>query len=145
MMTRIFGAVLIVSGGFLIGKVCVFQSENRLKILAEIYALIEEYFMQLKQYRRSIAETIKDRGVIAEMLLSGDYPTALTSEDRKSLSDFLNALNSDSYQRTIEVTAQFLQKLQTDINKLKEESASQWKAIPLVTASIGFLIAVLLF
>ncbi len=129
----------------MIGNVRVRQGKNRLEKLTEICDLLEGYFLDLKQYRRSMIESLSGRGQTAEMLLEGEMPKGLTSEDRQLLTVLLQQLKVNSYKQSITATEDALQKLQNTVNKLKEEAASQWKALPLVTGAIAFLIAVLLF
>ena len=145
MMTKIFGAALIVSGGYLIGSVRVRQSKRRMEILVEIHGLLEHYFAELKEYRRSIDESFSSGGSLAVQLMNGEFPKGLLNEDRQMLTSLFQRLKVGSYKQSIAVTEETVQRLQSTIKKLKEEAASQGKALPLVTGAIGFLIAVLLF
>lgn len=145
MMTKIFGAALIVSGGYLIGSIRVRQKKCRMEILLEIHGLLEHYFSELKEYRSSIDESFSGRGILADRLLAGQFPKGLLNEDRQMLTSLFQQLKVGSYKQSITVTEEALQRLQSTANKLKEEAASQGKALPLVTGAIGFLIAVLLF
>ena len=129
----------------MLGYVRVQQGKKRLEKLTEIFTLLVEYSNDLKQYRRSINECLNGRGPIAEKLLVGEFPKGLTSEDRDILTTLLQQLKVSSYKHSIAATDEGLKKLQITITKLKEEDASQWKALPLVTGAIAFLIAVLLF
>lgn len=145
MMMKIFGAVLIVSGGYLLGKVHTVQSQKRLKLLQEIYALFELYHREMKQYRRSLNDCFANKGEIAERVLREEPIKGLWNEDQLKIFSVVRKIKNSSFQDSIEVCNTFLSELKNTIKKMQEDIASQGKALPLVTGAIGLLIAVLLF
>lgn len=144
MMMKNFGAVLIVSGGYFIGWVRVRQWRQRLILLEKIFALMTSYSADLKKYRRTLEECLGDEP-IGEIILSGGTHKSLLKEDQALIKEFIGQLKKSSYRESMALADDFLNTLEKTIKKLREETASQGKALPLVTGAIGFLIAVLLY
>ena len=71
MMMKIFGAVLIVSGGYLIGKIRTLQWSRRLNALTEIAELFREFDRNLREYRVSLMDSLQGKGELADAILSG--------------------------------------------------------------------------
>lgn len=145
MMMKNFGAVLIVSGGYFIGWVRVRQWRQRLVLLEKIFTLMSSYSAELKQYRRTLEESLSDGDPISEIILSGGAHKSLLKEDQALIKALIDQLKKSSYRESITLVDDFLNTLEKTIKKLREETASQGKALPLVTGAIGFLIAVLLY
>ena len=144
-MMKNFGAVLIVSGGYFIGWVHVRQWKQRLDLLKKVDALIRAYFDELKRHRRSLQDSLSDNDSVAQVILSGGVHKALLKVDQLLIGNLVDSLKNSSYQQSIVLVEDFLSTLEKTIEKLQEETASQGKALPLVTGAIGFLIAVLLY
>ena len=144
-MMKNFGAVLIVSGGYFIGWVRVRQWKQRLDLLKKVDALIRAYFDELKRHRRSLQDSLSDNDSVAQVILSGGVHKALLKVDQLMIGNLVDSLKNSSYQQSIVLVEDFLSTLEKTIEKLQEETASQGKALPLVTGAIGFLIAVLLY
>ena len=146
MMMKTFGAVLIVSRGYLIGRIRVAQEAGRLKALRAVETLFKEYDSDLRRYRRSLSESLKGKGGIAEAILEGAPIKDLRKEEQLRLNSAVNQLqNNASFQESLEISGEFLHWLESAASKLEEDHASQKKALPLLTAAIGLLIAVLLY
>ena len=145
MMMKIFGAALIVSGGYLLGKVRTFQWERRLRLLMMVQTLFKDYQRGLQEYRRSMNDCFEGKGELAEKILAGQPIKGLLHEDQIKIQKVVCQLKSSSFQQSIDAGRTFLNELEGTIKKIREDTASQGKALPLVTGSIGLLIAVLLF
>ena len=144
-MMRIFGAVLIVSGGYTVGWIRVRRMQRRLAILSEIHLAIKGYSSALKKERRSLEESLAQYETVSEILLNGKDHPDLSAEDKEMMRIFADRLKAASYQQALLVVDEFLGRLKDLTNKLQEVTASQGKAFPLLTGAIGFLIAVLLY
>lgn len=129
----------------MLGKIKVNRDKKRLEVLVNIYELIDSYYKDLKQYRKSIRESFSGRGLIADEILEGRLPSVLLSEERSMLDSFMSKLKLCSYKESIDLTDALLRKMHGVIVDLKEKVASHGKALPLVTGMIAFLIAILLF
>ncbi len=145
MMMKIFGAVLIVSGGYLLGKVRTSQWERRLRLLLMARALFEDYRRDLCEYRRPLADCFCGKGELADKILAGEPIKGLLNEDQMKIQAVVRQLKNSSFQQSIDAVRVFLNELDGTIKKIQEDTASQGKALPLVTGAIGLLIAVLLF
>ncbi len=145
MMMKIIGAVLIVSGGYLIGKVRTLQWSKRLKILTEVQQLFSDFDRDLREKRIALAESLQNKGETAAAILSGTPVKGLVSEDVHRLESTVCQLKMGSYQDSIAVSGSFLKYLDGTIRTLREETASAGKALPIVTGAIGLLIALFLF
>ncbi len=141
MMTKIFGAVLIVSGGYLLGKVRTNQMRKRHRILQTITKNFREFDAQLREYRRSLQEFSADR--VDLLYLTEDK--ALLQEERTEIEDAIKKMQVASFRESVEVSASILKYLEHQCKKLEEDIATTGKALPLVTGALGLLVAVLLF
>ncbi len=144
-MMKIWGGALIVSGGYLLGWVRVRQWKKRLKLLEEIYLLFEAYLQELRQYRRSLKEFFAEKGELAGKIFSGEMISGLLNEDQKRIQNVISQLKNSSFQKSIDVCDEYIREIGNTIKKMQEDTASQGKALPLVTGAIGFLVAVLLY
>ncbi len=142
---KIIGAVLIVSGGYSIGKVMSLQRRNRLLALRETERLFRLYEQKMREYRSSLDEVLSGMGSIAEEILRGGNVKGFLSEDQKRLEATVSQLRMGTYSESTEANDAFLQYLSSVINQLEEETSTIGKAIPLVAGAIGLLVAVLLF
>lgn len=145
MMMKIFGAVLIISGGYLIGRVRTLQWNRRLKALNEVAELFREFDRSLREYRLSLSEALQNKGETADCILAGKPVRGLQAEDIRRLESTACQLRIGSFQDSVAVNHAFLTYLESTITTLQEEIASSGKALPLVTGAIGLLIAVFLF
>ncbi len=145
MMMKIIGAVLIVSGGYFIGKVSTIQRRNRLVALRETEGLFRLYEQQMREYRKSLEEVLSGQGFLAEQILKGEAVKGFLSEDLKRLESTVSQLKMGTYSESMEANDSFLNYLTSVINQLEEETSTMGKAIPLVAGAIGLLVAVLLF
>lgn len=145
MMMKIFGAVLIVSGGYLIGKLRTVQWQRRLKALCEIRELLVQYDRDLREFRRSVSDSLGNKGELAESLLENRPIKGLLQEDQSRLEMAFHCFKHGSFRESQEVSSEMLAYLEHVIKKMQEDIASSGKALPLVTGAIGLLIAVLLF
>ncbi|MBQ8894251.1 MAG: hypothetical protein IJ043_07575 [Clostridia bacterium] len=145
MMMKIFGAVLIVSGGYAIGRIRTHQWEKRLRVLTEIKCLFEDYDRDLREFRRSIEDCFSSKGELAENLLYNRPIKGLLQEDMTRLETSVCRFKSGSFRDSLETNTELLEYLGHTVKKMQEDLASSGKALPLVTGAIGLLIAVLLF
>ena len=144
-MMKIFGAVLIVSGGFLVGKVRAVQWEQRLKAIETVTELFRAFDSELRERRRSPEEFFRGKGEVAEQILDHQPIKGMNQEDRQQLEEVLAQLRTGSFRESIAANEAYRIHLEKTIEKVREEAASSAKALPLVTASIGLVAAVMLF
>jgi hypothetical protein len=142
---KVFGAALIVSGGYLLGRIPGYQNKKRYMTLKEIINVFQSYKHDLAEYRLSIDESFSKSGGIAMELLKGCEIRGLHSEDRNLIDESILRLKNGSYRESTECVSLLLDKLVQTVDKLKENESTTGKALPLVTSVIGLLIAVLLF
>ncbi len=145
MMMKIIGAVLIVSGGYLLGWIRIHQWNIRLRTLKKVCGLFECYLSDLSEYRTSVEEFFSNQEVFGQKLLGSDPIAGLTAEDLQRARECLNRLKRENYQESLRIVRKYIDQLKALIKALEEEAASSGKALPLVTGVIGFLIAVFLF
>ncbi len=145
MMTKIFGAVLIVSGGYLLGRVPGYQNIKRIKAIAEIINVFQRYKHDLTEYRLPLQESFKNQGGIALEILNGCQINGLQSEDRSMIESAIDQLKNASYRESLDCVDAMLKAMTQSVEKLKASQETTGKALPLVTGVIGLLVAVLLF
>ena len=141
MMMKIFGAVLIVSGGYLLGKVRSRQLADRQQVLRRIELYFKKFDAELREYRRSLHE-FSDHNV--ELLKITKHKLLLT-EERFEIEEAIKKIEVSSFRESMEVSSELLRYLASQINKVEEDVATTGKALPIVTGAIGLLVAVLLF
>lgn len=139
-MTKIFGAVLIVSGGYLLGKVRTVQWEKRYKRIKETEKIFRDFEGELREYRQSWSEFTARHGI----LLNIDSKE-LQAEDRAEFDCAIRKIQVASYRESMEICAALLEYLEHCSKKLEEDIATTGKALPLVGGAIGLLVSVLLF
>ncbi|MBQ7936062.1 MAG: hypothetical protein IJ333_06910, partial [Clostridia bacterium] len=96
MMMKIFGAVLIVSGGFLMGKVRAVRLEQRLTALETVENLFRSFDTELRELRRSPEEFFRGKGEVAENILERRPIKGLLQEDLQQLEGVLGQLRAGS-------------------------------------------------
>ncbi len=114
-------------------------------LLEKIFSLMSSFSADLKQYRRTLEESLDNDDTITEIILSGGAHKSLLKEDQALIKALIEQLKKSSYRESITLVDDFLNTLEKIIKELREETASQGKALPIVTGAIGFLIAVLLY
>lgn len=129
----------------MIGKLRTVQWQKRLNILEELRRLLSGYDRDLRDYRRSIRESLAGKGELAEALLENRPVKGLLKEDQAKLEGAINCFKAGSFRESLEISTELLAYLDHAIKKVQEDIASSGKALPLVTGAIGLLIAVLLF
>ncbi|MBQ7094961.1 MAG: hypothetical protein IJN80_00700 [Clostridia bacterium] len=145
MMMKIIGAALIVSGGYLLGRIRIHQWNIRLKNLKRVCELFECYLGELSEYRTSVEEFFSNQGNFGKELLGDDSIMGLTAEDLQRARGCMERLKRENYQESLRIVRKYIDQLKALIKALEEEAGSSGKALPLVTGVIGFLIAVFLF
>ncbi len=145
MMMKIFGAVLIVSGGFLIGKIRADQMMMRLCVLSDLAELFCCFDRELREQRRSINEVFSEKGILALQILERQPIQGLNHKEQQRLTEHLDCLRTASYRESLDKNKAFIAQLQEMIEALKREHSSGGKALPLVTSTIGLFVAVMLF
>ena len=142
---KIFGAVLIVSGGFFIGKIWVSKWSLRLKVLTEITELFRSFDTELRELRRSPEDVLRGKGELAERILNHQPIKGLNQQDSEQLEGHIGRLRADSFQEAVAANRDYVAQLDKTVEKLQQDEASAGKAFPLVTGAIGVIIAVMLF
>ena len=142
---KIFGAALIVSGGYLLGRLRVVQWNRRLNVLGDIHELFKKYSAALAEYRLSPKDYFSEQGTLGIKILNGESIEGLCSEDQDQINKLVGRMKKESYQEVLAACRSYMCDQEILIKKIKEETGSSGKAMPLVTGAIGFLIAVFLF
>ena len=137
---KIFGAVLIVSGGYLLGKIRTIQWEKRYKKIKGIEETLSDFEGELREYRRSWSEYTNRRGISPNLDLE-----ELQAEERETLEEALQRMQVATFRDSIEICTSALNYLQHCSKKLEEDITTTGKALPLVTGAIGLLVSILLF
>ena len=141
MMMRIFGAALIVSGGYLFGLVRANKLKCRYRVMKKLEECFREFDGQLREYRRSLQEysEIKPEW---NALIGHDI---LTAEERERISTSVKMIQVGSFRESLEASGELLRFLDQQRKGAENDAATTGKALPLVMAAIGLLVAVLLF
>lgn len=142
---KIFGAVLIISGGYLAGRLKVAGKKQRVKSLKELNRLTQQYFFDLKEYRKTMEESFRSAGSIANQLMEDKPIPGLMEEDLALFRQLKTQVRTASYEQSVAVVEEFLQSIRVKVKKIEEDSGSQEKALPLITGTVGFLVTVLMF
>ena len=145
MMMKIFGAVLIVSSGYILGRIRTLRWKQRLKALKELHDLILEYSGALAEFRLSFRDFLSDQGTMGRKILDGEGMDGLAEEDQVNLNDMIRMMKTTSFQEALSACRTYLSNQEILIQKIEEEVGSSGKAFPLVTGAFGFLVAVFLF
>ncbi|MBQ7935363.1 MAG: hypothetical protein IJ333_03330, partial [Clostridia bacterium] len=107
--------------------------------------LFRSFDTELRELRRSPEEFFRGKGEVAESILERRPIKGLLQEDLQQLEGVLGKLHAGSFRESIAANEDYLNDLEKTIGKLREETASSAKALPLVTASVGLITAVMLF
>ena len=141
LMIKIFGAALIVSGSVLIGWAPSNSQKKRLERLIHIKNRFDLFYIELKQERCSIDAYFSD-----ELgFMQDDANKWLLEEERAIIFEAIEKMKSDSYHDALNRCGAVVDQLSTIIDHLKNIEDKNGKARPLVTGSLGLLLAVLLF
>ncbi len=143
MMMKIFGAVLIVSAGFLTGKLYASREEVRLKKLKEVYSASSEFFNQLRKNRLSLRES--HEGAALCSAVDGEAANSLVVEDLKMIKEWITFLETASFRESVSATEIYLERLKRLIEDAEKSIESKGKALPMVTTAIALLAAVVLY
>ena len=136
---------MIVSGGYLLGRVRTVQQKRRVSALKALHSDFEGYENALSEYRSSAEEYFEKLGESGQKICAAEPISGLTTEDMQRLKDLLQRLKKENYFDALELVRQYLSALSASISALEEEVKTAGKALPLVTGAIGFLVAVFLF
>ncbi len=145
MTTKIFGALMIISGGYLLGWVRSHQQKRRLGALKKLYSIAKNYEGNLSEYRDSALDYFESQGSFIQKLLMGEPQEGLLKEDSERFCSLINSLKKAAYQEALEQVRKYILDLAALISAMEEEGKTAGKALPLVTGAIGFLVAVFLF
>ena len=141
MMTKIFGVVLIVSGGYFIGKLRTNHSKNRYENLKSIQTLFGEFNVELREYRRSWGEFEETHSAVSKSLKECE----LMGEEWLDIEETIRKLQVGSFRESLEVSNALLERLNRRVKEMEEEIETTGRAFPLVTGAIALLVSVLLF
>ncbi len=136
---------MIVSGGYLLGRIPGCQNKKRCKAIEEVIKLFQSFKHDLTEYRLSMQESFSKKGGVALELLNGCEIKGLLGEDQRLIEDAIQRLKNGSYRESTECVKALIDALNQTAENLKASEKTVGKALPLVTSIIGFLIAVLLF
>ena len=113
--------------------------------MKDIAELFRCYDRELREKKRSIYEVFKNKGELALKILEHQPIRNLLKEERDFLEKHLSCLQTCSYQEALLQNERFLKQIDAAVETLEKTGSSEGKALPLVTATIGLFIAVLLF
>ena len=142
---KIFGAVLIVSGGFLFGKVMSNQWEQCLSATDTLLTLFMDFDRKLRENRVTPEEFFAQQGELGEAILGNRPIAGLTQNDQEKLAQHLMSLRGSSFIESVKANEEFLKYLISTVDQLKERTNTSGKAVPLVSGAAGLLVAVMLF
>lgn len=145
MMMKIFGVALIVSGGFLIGKLRSDHMASHLSAISGMAALFREFDGKLREHRCSFEDAFLNKSDLAMRILEQRPIDGLSKTEEEHLAEHLAVLKTASYREALEANQAFITQLDELEEVLIREQASAGKALPMVTATIGLFIAVMLF
>ncbi len=136
---------MIVSGSYFGAHKYVLKWKTRQECAAKLAALLEEYYSQLRDYRKPINEFFEESGSFGNALISDQKSDALTSEENEILFSNIAKIKSASFEDALKFTDTLKNQFSQLALKLEKELATSGKAIPMVSASLGVLLAILLF
>ncbi len=145
MMMKIFGAALIVSGGFFIGKLHNKLARQRLEALTQVQELFEAFYAQLRDFRRGADDFFVQYGGVGKKLCSGEEIVGLRDVDQSQLNGVLCQVRSASYQESLGAVADYCNRLEQQIKSLREELQTTGRAISVMSCAAALLMAIVLF
>lgn len=137
LMIKIFGAVLIVSGGLIIGLVPSYYQKKRLARLYFYKQSFDRFYAELKEDRQSVDAYFS--------AVSIDEDQWLLTEEKALISNTINKIKGSSYQHALELCGELVECLSYRAKELETAEEKNGKARPIVIAALGLLLAVLLF
>ncbi len=145
MITKIFGAALIVSGGYLLGWVYTYQRRKRMETLIAIRQIFSDFDQGLREYRQSLDEALANSGMLGDAILNHTPISQIDQNDREVIDRAIQKITNSGYSDSISISKELLNTLDERIKKLSMDNQNGGKSLPLVTGSVGLLVAVLLF
>jgi hypothetical protein len=145
MITKIFGAALIVSGGYLLGWAYTCRRRKRMETLIALQQMFSDFDRGLREYRQTLDETLANSGMLGDALLNHKPISWIDQNDREEIDRAMQQISNSGYSDSISISKELLNTLDERIKKLSMDNQSGGKLLPLVTGSVGLLVAVLLF
>ena len=127
------------------GRIRIDQIQKRMCFLKRIHDAFCGFEHALSEYRIPPMEYFEKNGVILEELFGEQKVDGLLLEDRERLSNVIDAVRKLGYQEALNQVRDYSKEITVLIKALEGEIATSGKALPLVTGTIGFLVAVFLF
>ncbi len=145
MITKIFGAALIVSGGYLLGWVYTYQKRKRMETLIALRQIFFEFDQGLREYRHPLDKTLANSGMLGNALLNHTPISWIDQDDREVIDRAMQQISNSGYSDSVSISKELLNTLDERIKKLSMDNQRGGKSLPLVSGSAGLLVAVLLF
>lgn len=144
MMMKIFGVLLIVSGGILMGWIPANQNKKRKEKLNLIKEILESFLVELKERRIPMREFLSDNPRYEGVLNKPEEIRFLLKEDVEMLNNTFEKLKISPHQQSVSLCEKQINELSLIIQGLSDYEKKTGKALPMVTGTIGLLLAVLL-
>ena len=144
MMAKIFGAALIVSGGYLGGWIPSKNVRMRLALIKEIHGIFLDFQRSLKQHRVALEAELTKRGKLANELLQQMPIRGMAEEDQAQIYTSIEVIKRSDYRESLAETERLINYLEETERRLAYEEKTKGRALPLTTGAIGLLAAILL-
>lgn len=131
--------MMIVSGAYMIGTVLMDRSKKRYKILKNLQRYFDGFFTEMSAYRASF-----DENAFHNIVSEGDL-LMLSKCDREILQRSICALKNGTYEQAVDSVKETMIYLKEVIHSLESNLRSNRKSVPLISACIGLLVAIMLF
>ena len=144
MMMKIFGAALIISGGFFLGKGVSDHWKKRLEVINGLYDIFSSFDLKLRKERISPDDFFSNQGELGAKILACDAMEGIKADEMKCLRRHLECLRKNSHREAVVANETYIAQLKQTVEKIKEEVDSSGKAFPLMSVAGGILLVVIL-
>lgn len=129
----------------MLGWVYTYQKRKRLETLVALRQIFSDFDRGLREYRQSLDEALANSGTLGDALLNHLPISLIDQDEREAIERAMQQISNSGYSDSISTLKELLNTLDERIKKLSMDNQSGGKSLPLVTGSVGLLVAVLLF
>ncbi len=122
-----------------------YRRRKRMETLLAIRQIFLKFDQGLRENRQSLDKTLANGGMLGDALLNHTLISWIDQDDRALIDQAMQQISNSGYSDSISISKELLNTLDERIKKLSMDNQSGGKSLPLVTASVGLLVAVLLF
>ncbi|MBQ7034961.1 MAG: hypothetical protein IJN34_04430 [Clostridia bacterium] len=116
-----------------------------METLIAIRQIFSDFDQGLREYRQSLDEALANSGMLGDAILNHTPISRIEQNDREVIDRAIQKISNSGYSDSISISKELLNTLDERIKKLSTDNQSGGKSLPLVTGSVGLLVAVLLF